>query len=68
MNSQVAIEQELQPGLATLHQDGDIAMNGFWDGRSERCFVDICPLRPCFFYTESMKMPRDVLMLNVFVK
>ena len=53
--SQVAVEPELQlvsqqdyPASANI-QDGaplDIAMNGFWGGRSERCFVDVGVFNP----------------------
>ena len=53
--SQVAVEPELQPVsqqdyLASANiQDGarlDIAMNGFWGGRSERCCVDVRMFNP----------------------
>ena len=55
--SQVIVEPELQPvsnpdeyPLATLNtQDGarlDIAMNGFWGGQSEKCFVDVGVFNP----------------------
>ena len=51
----MCVEPELQPvdnldefPLATSNtQEGarlDVAMNGFWGGRSERCFVDVCVL------------------------
>ena len=54
--SQVATEPELQPvppeglSLSTANvQEGarlDIAMNGFWGGRSERAFVDVRVFNP----------------------
>jgi len=55
--SQVCVEPELQPvqnpddfRLATSNiQEGarlDIAANGFWGGRSERCFVDVRVFNP----------------------
>ena len=53
--SQVAVEPELQPvsqqdyPASANIQDGarlDIAMNGFWGGRSERCFVDVRVFNP----------------------
>jgi len=55
--SQVTVEPELQPvgnpdeySLATSNtQDGarlDVAMNGFWGGQSERCFVDVRVFNP----------------------
>ena len=54
---QVCVEPELQPvdnpdefPLATSNtQEGarlDVAMNGFWGGRSERCFVDVHIFNP----------------------
>ena len=50
-------EPELQPGsnpdefsLATLNTQGgahlDVAVNGFWNGQSERCFVDVRVFNP----------------------
>ena len=61
--SQVIVEPELQPvsnpdkfSLATSNiQESaclDIAMNGFWGGQSERCFVDVRVFNP---YTASNK-------------
>jgi len=55
--SQVIVEPELQPvsnpeefSLATSNtQEGarlDVAMNGFWGGQSERCFVDVRVFNP----------------------
>ena len=53
--SQVAVEPELQPvsqqdyPASANIQDGaclDIAMSGFWGGRSERCFVDVRVFNP----------------------
>ena len=53
--SQVAVEPELQPvsqqdyPASANIQDGarlDIAMDGFWGGRSERCFVDVRVFNP----------------------
>ena len=53
--SQVIVEPELQPvsnpdELTTSNtQEGarlDVVMNGFWDGQSERCFVDVRVLNP----------------------
>ena len=55
--SQVCVEPELQPvnnpedfSLATSNtQEGaclDIAANGFWGGRSERCFMDVHVFNP----------------------
>jgi len=54
---QVQVEPELQPvsspetfSLSTANtQDGarlDIVMNGFWGGRSERCYVDVRVFNP----------------------
>ena len=54
---QVCVEPELQPvdnpdefPLATSNtQEGarlDVAVNGFWGGHSERCFVDVCVFNP----------------------
>ena len=55
--SQVCVEPELQPvqhsdefPLATSNtQDSarlDVAVNGFWGGRSERCFIDVRVFNP----------------------
>ena len=55
--SQVCVEPELQPvqhsdefPLATSNtQDSarlDVAVNGFWGGRSERCFIDVRAFNP----------------------
>ena len=54
--SQIATEPELQPvspeefSLSNANtQDGarlDIVMNGFWGGRSEHAFVDVCVFNP----------------------
>jgi len=82
--SQVTIEPELQPvgnpdeySLASSNtQDGahlDVAMNAFWGGQSERCFIDgrvfnhfLLPINLLHFLlpTGSMKASSFVLMVN----
>jgi len=53
--SQVVLEPELQPvsqldylSSANIQKEArlDIAVNGFWGGRSERSFVDVCVFNP----------------------
>jgi len=83
--SRVIVGPELQPvsnpdefSLATSNtQEGarlDVAMNGFWGGQSERCFVDVRVFNPyavsnrcsfCVLLTGSMKGSSTGLMVNV---
>ena len=86
--SQVCVEPELQPvnnpedfSLATSNtQEGaclDIAANGLWGGRSERCFMDVRVLTPlplqivpplCPPPLRSMRILSAVRMDNAFVR
>ena len=81
--NQVVVEPELHPvspqdfPLSANTQEGtclDIAMNGFWGGRSECCFVDVRVFNPlatsnaCCHVNASTKRIRNMLMHSESVK